>query len=844
MGLQPPVDKPTGAHHPDPDTDITAGLTDAQRDAVCHMEGPVLIMAAAGSGKTLVITRRIANLLASGVPAWSILALTFTNKAAEEMRRRVESMIPPHLGTSRGLVVGTFHSFCARLLRRYADRLGLSPNYSIYDTSDQTACIKEVIAALDLSSSNFRPAAVLAGISRAKNELVTPEQMLAESHDFWAKHTAQCYRAYQEELARRDAVDFDDLLMYTSQLLSNHEDVRTDLQQRFQYVMVDEYQDTNHAQFLIAHTIAAGHRNICVVGDPDQSIYAWRGADIRNILDFETHYPDACIIKLGENFRSTAPILAAADTLIQHNQHRHPKPLFTSRDGGVLPEVVAGADEHHEAMLVVDALSEAAEEHGLSWKDMAVFYRTNALSRVMEGALRDRGIPYRIVRGTAFYDRKEVKDVLCYLRVLLNPADTVSLKRVINFPTRGIGSTTVKKVEAFAAARGLNFRTALEQAREINGVSARAVKSIGSFLNLFSNWGGDGSFMGSEVVGELAELVSRVIVESGLEGHYKKSEADEDRQRLDNLDELVSSAAEFERDLEEVVATSHNGPENGSSDAHIPGLDDGEFDPFGWVGVIRSEQEESESDDEDTGSEGNGRAPLTLFDKMRAYLEQVALVADADAVDPDAGAVQLMTLHAAKGLEFPMVAIIGLEEGLLPHMQSRDDEMKLEEERRLCFVGITRAQEYLRLTCARLRTMRGIPEYTIASRFLFECGQTIEGMERIDRVGDAGSDDGQRSFHQQHARGSRQGEKRDRDAQAALDSTATTITRGRGAGTQRRATGGTYPVGAVVVHPQFGKGTIESSTGKGATARVRVKFQGGIGTKTLVAEYARLKVIG
>lgn len=819
--------------------ELLDGLTSDQRRAVCHTDGPVLIVAAAGSGKTLVITRRIAYLLSGGIPAWSVLALTFTNKAAEEMRSRAQAIIPSHLGTARGLVVGTFHSFCARLLRRYANRLGLSPNYSIYDTADQIACIKEVIASLDLATNNFPPAAVLARISRAKNELMTPGQMTAEAHDFWSRHIARCYQAYQEELAARDAVDFDDLLMLTSLLLRDHEDVRGELQQRFQYVMVDEYQDTNRAQFLIAHILAASHRNICVVGDPDQSIYAWRGADIRNILDFESHYPDAAIIKLGENFRSSAPILLAADTLIQHNRHRHPKPLYTNRQGGVAPVALTGDDEHHEAALVVDALSEANEEHGLTWKDMAVFYRTNALSRVMEGALRDRGIPYRIVRGTAFYDRKEVRDVLCYLRVLLNPTDTASLKRIINFPARGIGGTTVKYIDAFARAHGLTFRAALNRADQIDGVSSRASGAIGKFLGLFSNWSGDGSFMGSEVVGGLAELVSRIIAESGLETHYSKSDSEEDRQRLDNLNELVSSAAEFERDLGEAVTTSHQGDEAQAQGEDIPGLDDGEFDPFGWVGVVRGEHEDGDDEeDQDVAADSAGRASLTLFDKLRAYLEQVALVSEADAVDPGAGAVQLMTLHAAKGLEFPMVAIIGMEEGLLPHVQSREDEMSLEEERRLAFVGITRAKEYLRLTCARMRTIRGVPVHTIPSRFLFECGPTIEGMEWLDRPGsDAGT---ARSGHDRPAA-------IERDVQAALDSTATTMTRGGQDGSgasRRRGSSGVYPVGTVVVHPQFGKGTIESSIGTGTTARVRVKFRGGIGVKTLVAEYARLKVVG
>ena len=946
---------------------LVKGLTAAQAEAVAHEDGPLLVLAAAGSGKTLTITRRIAYLIGRGNPPWSILALTFTNKAATEMRERIERLVPPAVGTARGLTVSTFHTFCARLLRRYAEKVGLDADYSIYDTGDQRAAIKTVTERLNLSPKNFPPDAVASNISNAKNKLTGPAEFKRAAGDFWSRQFARIYEEYEAYLRKNNAVDFDDLLFHVATLLRDDEEVRAELQARYRHILIDEYQDTNHAQFVIADSLAAKHRHICVVGDPDQSIYGWRGADITNILEFQEHYPEARVVKLGENFRSTAPILHAADHLIKHNKHRKDKPLYTTKVGGEKPVVMTCADEHHEAVVVADWLTELNRDHGLPWKGMAVFYRTNALSRVMEAALRERTIPYVIVRGTAFYERKEVKDAIGYLRLTLNPHDNVAVERVLNEPPRGIGDTTVKKVQAFAREHGLSLFDAMARCREVSELNARAISAIEKFVRMVRGWRGEDAAGGpaaaianrGETVGELAQLASRVVTESGLEAHYRKSGTDEDAQRLDNLDELVSSAAEFENDFDVAKAAgamtdpladdpfvaldltmlppldapegfeadgdesddqsdlavdedADIAAEGGSDKCRIetakgaPSLAPRERDEElvgGGEGVyprpvsrgpgvpplapVRSDEAHGLFSDlipSDTPSpalprgagEGDTSAarerapedlmrslsrapeqpepsalpsaaaagPSTLFIKLRAYLEQVALVSDVEAFDPDAGAVTLMTLHAAKGLEFPAVAMIGLEEGLLPHGRARESDMDLEEERRLAFVGITRAKERLLITHALCRTIRGMREPTMTSRFLAQLPE--DGIEWRGARRRAHLDDDEGT---------------DVDAlDVRAGSVADFLSRG-GSGTRRSAPGGRdatwsgrsgvasrpagvsnqpFPVGSRVMHPQFGEGSVESAGAAGQHTRLRVRFRDA-GVKTLIAEYARLQ---
>ncbi|CAN5811093.1 3'-5' exonuclease [soil metagenome] len=895
--------------------ELLAGLTPSQRQAVLTTEGPLLVLAGPGSGKTRVITRRIAHLLHLGVKPWRILALTFTNKAAGEMRNRVAALLGgPESAAMRGLTITTFHALCVRLLRRYAEASGLAErgvlkaDFSVYDADDQSRLMKRVIADLQLSTSNFPPRNVLSAVSAAKNELIGAQEFGQRAQDFYGRNVAKCYAAYQAGLRAANACDFDDLLMLAAKMLRESAPVRAELQLRYRYLLIDEYQDTNRAQFVIASMLAGeksdgaanaaiapapgardvfgrplalgvnasmgtGGQNICAVGDPDQSIYGWRGADISNILQFEEHFPRAKVIALGENFRSRAPILSVADRLIKKNAKRKNKPLISTRGEGDKIEMVLCRDEHHEARIVADWIAErlapaeggagageqrtAAAAHAallgadgrplFHYKDFAVFYRTNALSRVMEDELRTRGVPYTIVRGTAFFDREEVRNAIAYLRLLANPADNVSLERIVNTPARGIGDTTYEKFAAVAAQTGAPVLGALRAPGAVPGLQPRAVAAVGRFTAMLDGWSGDArpatdDFLGSTVergvvFGSLPALVERVIRESGLEASYKTPG---DEERLENLAELISSAKDFEDTL---IVDADVDPETGEARVDAEGR-------------TASQQ-------------------LALMDKLRAYLERVALVADSDALDPTRGAVTLMTLHAAKGLEYPCVAMIGLEEGCLPHARAQESEKDLEEERRLCFVGVTRAMERLLICSATFRTIRGMAERTIPSRFLTELnGPEVLISDQSDPLGGASDDHEMHAFLSRGARGGGGGDRgsygsragfggqarsgagaRDEFAQESFDDVAQTQSRpargapgvvrsglggaGNGAAALRGGAGGDWSAGTRVRHPQFGVGEVTGYS-PGATPRVSVKFAGNVGTKTLVLEYARL----
>ncbi len=793
--------------------EIISGLTKPQQEAVRCTEGPLLVLAGPGSGKTRVITRRIAFLIAQGIPAWQILALTFTNKAAAEMRERVMKMLGEG-SVSRGLTVTTFHALCARLIRKYADvagGLGVTGTFAIYDTDDQTTLIKRAIEQAGVSTSNWPARSVLSRISAAKNDLLGPEEFAAQAFDFSGRTISKIYETYQKGLRTANAVDFDDLLLLTAKMLKTNAQVRQACRDRWQYLLVDEYQDTNKAQFQIASLLAgggeSGTHNICVVGDPDQSIYGWRGADIENILQFETHFPKAKTIALGENFRSTKHIIGAADTLIRNNKKRKHKDLFTSNAQGVKPEIVICRDEHQEARLVVDWIKERREEsmsggggeggEPLGWKDFAVFYRTNALSRVVEDVLRHEAIPYIIARGTAFYQREEVKHALAYLRVVANPADEVSLLRIVNTPSRGIGNTTMERVELLAAERGAGVLDALRVAPEALQLASRTGTSITKFVTMVDQWGGihdAGMLHAPAAEGSLAELVERVIRESGLEDMYKKM-GEEEAERLDNLAELVSSAREYE-------------------EKYDPASDPG-ADPL-TVPLNPDEQPEREP---------------SLLELLRGFLERVTLVADADSVDPAQGAVTLMTLHAAKGLEFAGVAMVGLEEGLLPHSRVMEHPGELEEERRLCFVGITRAMRRLIITSARYRTIRGISERTIESRFIHELPK--EHVTISDQAGFSEPGWDTPSSRIGDARGGSDGPRFVPDGPSGGGGS-----RGKPSG-PKDSKGLPLAVGVMVRHPQFGLGRIVGLT-SGQDARAQIEFRQA-GRKTLVLQYARLE---
>ncbi len=763
---------------------LLGGLTDAQQQAVTHVDGPLLVLAGPGSGKTTVVTRRVAYLVSQGIPAWSILALTFTNKAAGEMRDRIESRLPTDLPGRRGLTVTTFHSFCARLLRRYAAEAGLEQNYSIYDTADQRDAVKQALTRAEMNTKNWSPASVLSEISNAKNKLLDATEYAAQASDFYHRSIAKAYAAYEKILSDNDALDFDDLLMRTANMLRYEPTVREELQDRFQYLLIDEYQDTNHAQFLIAHTLASAHKNICVVGDPDQSIYGWRGADIRNILEFEQHYPDAALVPLGQNFRSTGHIVAVAAELISHNTQRKHKHLHTELDDGEKPTIVSCRDEHHEAALITDTFRSLNDAYGTPWKEMAVVYRMNSLSRVLEEAFRRTGIPYVIARGTAFYDRKEVKDAVAYLRVIVNPNDEISLRRIINTPTRGIGKTTMERLELHAIHRQVSLLQAMRESSSVNGLGPRAIKAIEHFVAMLDDWrtSEQGTLMETTThTVELADLVERVVRESGLEVSYARSRLEEDEERLENLGELISAASQFEMPAENEGAPEIN--------------------------------------DRPTENQPAERVP-SVIRQLAAFLESIALVADADAINPEHGAVTLLTLHTAKGLEYEAVAVAGLEEGLLPHGRALESASELEEERRLAFVGMTRAKRHLLLTRASVRTHRGLRERTIPSQFLRELPEDhITAVDQSgfgERAALSGTEFDDPSIEPFYD-----------DLQHAPDAYGGV---------------GNMSVGALVRHPTFGVGRIEAITRRPAGSSARVAFTSGT-VKTLILDYAKLELV-
>jgi DNA helicase II / ATP-dependent DNA helicase PcrA len=645
------------------DTPLFADLNPSQREAVAATEGPVLVVAGAGSGKTRVLTYRIAHLIRDHqVAPDAILAITFTNKAADEMKQRVAALVG---GVARRMWVSTFHSACVRILRREATRLGYRSGFSIYDDADSLRLIRLVLRDLDLDSKRFPEKAMKAVISKAKNELVDYESFADQGEGFYHEQVADVYRLYQQRLLAASAMDFDDLLMITVELFAAFPDVLETYQRRFRYVLVDEYQDTNRAQYMLVQQLTAEHRNLCVVGDSDQSIYRFRGADIRNIRDFEKDYPDARVIVLDQNYRSTETILDAANSVIANNTRRTPKHLWSDKGRGVPITRYEAEDEHDEAGYVVDEIERLREE-GYNLADIAVFYRTNAMSRVVEDVFVRRGIPYSVVGSVKFYDRKEVKDALAYVRTIINPSDEVSVKRVINEPRRGIGTTTIAHLDRFAQSNGITFFEALRMAEEVPQINARAQRQVLEFVALID------MLREKAEEGGVAAALEAVLDDTGLVSTLEAERTIEAMGRVENLKELAGVAAEFERANEGAV------------------IGDEEFDD---ADNIR---------------------------RIELFLETTALVADIDEWDEGAGAVTLMTLHTAKGLEFPIVFIIGMEDGVFPHMRSLGEPDELEEERRLAYVGITRAMDRLYLTSAWNRMLFGGSSYNPPSRFLQE----------------------------------------------------------------------------------------------------------------------------
>lgn len=638
------------------------GLNEAQRAAVTAGDGPLLVIAGAGSGKTRVLTHRVAYLLAERrVPPYNILAVTFTNKAAKEMKERVERLVG---SIAEAIWVGTFHSTCVQILRREAEYVGYQRNFLIFDTSDQLSVIRESLKDLNLDPKHFEPRSLLHAISNAKNELIGPGEFERRASDYREEIIARVYGKYQAKLLENNAFDFDDLIMYTVLLFRNHPEILEKYQSRFRYILVDEYQDTNHAQYVLVRLLAEKHRNLFVVGDADQSIYAFRGADIRNILEFEQDYPDAQVIKLEQNYRSTQRILNAANSVIVNNIGRKEKNLWTENPEGDPIFVCTVPDERFEAAFVAEEIQRLAREENWSYRDFTILYRTHAQSRVLEDELMRRGIPYVIVSGLRFYERKEIKDLIAYLRLIYNAADNFSFRRIINVPKRGLGDATLAKLELFAEEEGISLFEAARRVREIDTISSRYVKQLEKFVELIQRLH-EAAESGTMTVTELTE---RVLEESGYLRELREERTMEADTRIENLREFLSVTKQYE---------AENEP------ADLAGL-----------------------------------------------LEHVALVSDVDNYDEDADAVKLMTFHAAKGLEFQVVFMVGMEEGVFPHSRAQWEPAELEEERRLCYVGITRAMKKLYLTSARQRTLYGSTSLNFPSRFIEEIpSELVEVLE-------------------------------------------------------------------------------------------------------------------
>ena len=770
-------------------------LNGPQRQAVECTEGPLLVLAGAGSGKTRVLTYRIAHLIDDmHVAPWEILAITFTNKAAAEMRERLGGLVGPR---SRGMWVSTFHSMCVRILRADAERMGFTRNFTIYDTDDQKRLYKEIMSELDIDPKRFPVNALMNRISTAKNELIVPGDFAKQASDPVGKVAARVYERLQQRLKAANAFDFDDLLLYAYLLLKHHEDVLAAYQDRFRYIMVDEYQDTNHAQYAICGLLAAKHHNIMVVGDDDQSIYSWRGADIRNILEFEQDYPDANTVKLEQNYRSVGNVLAAANAVIANNQHRKAKKLFTDAEDGDKIQVYMASDERDEGRWIAGEI-EKRHGAGMSYNQIAVFYRTNAQSRMLEDMLLRAGVPYRIVGGTRFFDRAEIRDVMAYLTLVVNPADDIAAKRIINVPRRGIGKTTIERIEQFAIEMDMPFLEAAELAIVDPELRASTRKAVAEFVGLLK----DAQSYG----GELRNVVQAIIDKSGLIAALEAENTDEARGRIENIQEFLSVVNEF-------------------SETHTE--DDAEY-------------EAPTVEVEDGGQvEGEGKPPVRVLrgNSLADFIEWVRLRTDLDTMAEDGRAVTLMTVHSSKGLEFDCVFVAGMEETLFPHMNSVNDPAGIEEERRLAYVAITRARKKLYLTCASQRQIFGQTSANPVSRFVHEIPSELRQTTGLGSAGFSGTGWEKRGSRRGiSGSGSEAGGGRVFGRSSASGSRGRDDVRGhtsRDAG-KKAAAKMTFAAGDMVDHKTFGRGKVTKVDGD----TLYVKFAKTGQTKKLLKDYA------
>ena len=741
-------------------------LNKPQKEAVFHTEGPLLILAGAGSGKTRVLTHRIAYLIEEkGVNPWNILAITFTNKAAEEMRQRVDSLVG--IG-AESIWFSTFHSMCVRILRRYIDRLGYDNRFTIYDTDDQKTLMKEVCRKTDIDPKRFKERMLLSVISSAKNEMILPEEFeLNAGGDFVQLKIAKVYKEYEAQMRANNALDFDDLLVKTVQLLETQPDVRENYQERFRYIMVDEYQDTNTVQFRLVSLLAGKYRNLCVVGDDDQSIYKFRGANIRNILDFEKEFSDAKVIKLEQNYRSVGNVLEVANSVIRNNKGRKEKTLWTDNEKGEKIRLRQFDTAYDEAQFIAEDIKDETAQ-GANYSDHAVLYRTNAQSRLLEEKFVAMNIPYKIVGGINFYSRREIKDVLSYLKTIDNGKDDLAVRRIINVPKRGIGLTTINRIQESAAARGIGFYDALSAPDLIPGIG-RSASKLDSFAALIEY------FKGRSEESGVTDLLTEVIEKTGYTESLEADDPEELEARVQNIDELVSKAAVYE---------------------------------------------ESCSD--------RGERPT-----LSGFLEEVALVADIDSVAEDRDYVILMTLHSAKGLEFPHVYLAGMEDGLFPSYMSisGDDPEELEEERRLCYVGVTRAEEKLTLTCARMRLVRGERQYNSMSRFIKEMPSALIDTGKREGGFSQNVSLGEKRTYSSEVSGYKRSAYAQKPAFAAIQ---------KGSGLMaKKSEGLSYGVGDRVRHVKFGDGTVTEIKEGGRDYEVTVQFDTA-GVRKMFALFAKL----
>ncbi|MCM3000668.1 DNA helicase PcrA [Paenibacillus cellulositrophicus] len=756
-------------------------LNPQQRQAVEATDGPLLIMAGAGSGKTRVLTHRIAYLIATRkAPPWGILAITFTNKAAREMQDRVAKLVG---NEGRDIWVSTFHSMCVRILRRDIERIGFTSNFSILDSTDQLSVIRNCMKDLNLDTKKFEPKAIQSVISTAKNELVTPAQYEQKAGDYFEGLVAKVYTMYQKRLKANNSLDFDDLIMATIQLFKEVPEVLDFYQKKFQYIHVDEYQDTNRAQYMLCRMLADSHHRICVVGDSDQSIYRWRGADISNILNFEEDYPEARTILLEQNYRSTSTILNAANEVIGQNTGRKPKKLWTDKGEGAKIKVYRADSEHDEGYFVTSEISKNVNQ-GKSYQDHAILYRTNAQSRVIEEILIKSDIPYQIVGGIKFYDRKEIKDMLAYLRLLSNPDDDISLTRIINVPKRSIGDTTVAKLAAAAAERGASIFRVLEFVDDL-GFAGRTRNALVEFYDMILALHQMVEYL------SVTELTEKILEMSQYRVDLQRENTLESRSRLENIDEFLSVTMEFEKNNEDK--------------------------------------------------------------SLVAFLTDLALIADIDSMNDSeedrSDAVVLMTMHSAKGLEFPVVFIIGMEEGVFPHSRAFQDNEELEEERRLAYVGITRAEQQLFLSCAQMRTLFGRTTANPPSRFLDEIPEelkedTVVARDRYRRGGNIGGSYGGRGFGSGGSNFSRSAAPSSQSGSTATSVgresrvTVTTSTPAKMAAAGSTSDLTALKAGDKVSHGKWGIGTVVSVKGSGNDTELQIAFPAPVGVKRLLAGFA------